>query len=482
MLLGRESECAAIDRLLEAARDSRSGVLVLRGDAGIGKTALLQRALAERRRDARAHGRRRRGRVRAALRRPASAAVADPRPRRRASRRADRRAAGRLRAVGRARRGPLPRLGRRAEPAHGRGRRRSRCCASSTTPTGSTARRPRRSSSSPGGCRPIRSRCSSARARATRATFDAHGLPELRLAGLSDADAARPARQHAARGRARGARRRHRRQPARAARAAGRAHRRRARRAARRCASTCRSTSASSAPSWPASSRSARTRAACSCSRQPTTAATSGRCCGPPSASGLGPDALDVGRARRPARRPRARACASAIRCCARPSTAPRASPSGARRTRRWPPSLGDEADADRRAWHRAAAATAPDDEAAEALALTADHAASRGGHTAAARALERAAELDSDPQRRAAAPRGGRRLLGAGRPRRPRRGAARSRRARPAATRWRAALAMRVRGMASMAIGRPADAYAMLADAARTRAAGRPARRRSGC
>ena len=79
---------------------------------------------------------------------------------------------------------------------------------------------------------------------------------------------------------------------------------------------------------------------------------------------------------------------------------------------------LDDDADVDRRAWHRAAAATAPDDEAAEALALTADHAASRGGHTAAARALERAAELDSDPQRRAAAARGGRRLLGAGRPR----------------------------------------------------------------
>ena len=54
---------------------------------------------------------------------------------------------------------------------------------------------------------------------------------------------------------------------------------------------------------------------------------------------------------------------------------------------------LDDGADVDRRAWHRAAAATAPDDEAAEALALTADHAASRGGHTAAARALEHAAD-----------------------------------------------------------------------------------------
>ena len=94
---------------------------------------------------------------------------------------------------------------------------------------------------------------------------------------------------------------------------------------------------------------------------------------------------------------------------------------------------LDDEADADRRAWHRAAAATAPDDEAAEALARTADHAASRGGHTAAARALERAAELDSDPQRRAQRLVARRGLVGAGGPRRPCGGAARSRRARPA-------------------------------------------------
>ena len=45
MLLGRESECAAVIRLLHAAGESRSGTLVVRGDAGIGKTALLQYAL-----------------------------------------------------------------------------------------------------------------------------------------------------------------------------------------------------------------------------------------------------------------------------------------------------------------------------------------------------------------------------------------------------------------------------------------------------
>jgi DNA-binding CsgD family transcriptional regulator len=129
---------------------------------------------------------------------------------------------------------------------------------------------------------------------------------------------------------------------------------------------------------------------------------------------------------------------------------------------------LDDDADVDRRAWHRAAAATAPDDEAAEALALTADHAASRGGHTAAARALERAAELDSDPQRRA------QRLLAAAVASalagRVGHAVALLDRAEPELRDPMArGMAMRVRGMASLAIGRPADAYLMLADAART-------------
>jgi DNA-binding CsgD family transcriptional regulator len=41
VLYGRETECAAIDRLLEDARRSRSGALLLRGEPGAGKTALL---------------------------------------------------------------------------------------------------------------------------------------------------------------------------------------------------------------------------------------------------------------------------------------------------------------------------------------------------------------------------------------------------------------------------------------------------------
>jgi DNA-binding CsgD family transcriptional regulator len=40
-LLGRQDECAALDRLLDGARAGRSGVLVLHGEAGVGKTALL---------------------------------------------------------------------------------------------------------------------------------------------------------------------------------------------------------------------------------------------------------------------------------------------------------------------------------------------------------------------------------------------------------------------------------------------------------
>jgi predicted ATPase len=40
-LLGRERECAAIDRVLAGAHGGSSATLVLRGEAGIGKSALL---------------------------------------------------------------------------------------------------------------------------------------------------------------------------------------------------------------------------------------------------------------------------------------------------------------------------------------------------------------------------------------------------------------------------------------------------------
>ena len=42
MLRGRRAECLELDRLLEAMHAGQSAVLVLRGEAGIGKTALLE--------------------------------------------------------------------------------------------------------------------------------------------------------------------------------------------------------------------------------------------------------------------------------------------------------------------------------------------------------------------------------------------------------------------------------------------------------
>ncbi|HET7856158.1 MAG TPA: AAA family ATPase [Gaiellaceae bacterium] len=44
MLVGREPDCVRIDELLDRARRGRSGALVLRGEAGMGKTALLDYA------------------------------------------------------------------------------------------------------------------------------------------------------------------------------------------------------------------------------------------------------------------------------------------------------------------------------------------------------------------------------------------------------------------------------------------------------
>jgi predicted ATPase len=44
-LLGRRTECAVLDRVIAAVRHGESRTLMVRGDAGVGKTALLDYAV-----------------------------------------------------------------------------------------------------------------------------------------------------------------------------------------------------------------------------------------------------------------------------------------------------------------------------------------------------------------------------------------------------------------------------------------------------
>src|SRR5882757_873389 len=45
MLLGRQQECGVLDRLLTAARAGHGAAMVVHGEPGIGKTALLEYAI-----------------------------------------------------------------------------------------------------------------------------------------------------------------------------------------------------------------------------------------------------------------------------------------------------------------------------------------------------------------------------------------------------------------------------------------------------
>jgi AAA ATPase-like protein len=158
MLVGREAEQRTIDALLQRARDGRSAALVVRGEPGIGKSALLAHAedAGDGMRVMRCTGIESEHELPFAgmhqLVRPSLALVDRlPAPQ----------AAALRSALGLSFDGVNDRflvslglLSLLAEASD-----EGRSCASSTMPSGSTARRRTRSSSSPGACTPSRSRC-----------------------------------------------------------------------------------------------------------------------------------------------------------------------------------------------------------------------------------------------------------------------------------------------------------------------------------
>ena len=400
-----------IGGLLAAARVGRRAALVLTGEAGIGKSALLEDAVAAvpGAGDAGAA----RGRARSRSRRSPSAGCCSccgrrwttwtgsrrrrPRPWRRRSRCAPGPAGDRF-AVGAATLSLLSRARRG----------RARWPWSSTTPTCSTRRRRRRSRSPPDGSRPTRSRCWPPSGPASRARSPRPGSPSWRSTGVprgGGGAAARHGRPPAGRRRRPAAARGHRRQPA----GAGRA-RPPAASAWRPCSPRLR---CRCPRRWPAPSRCAPT----GCPRPARTALLVAAAAG----GDLGHRRPGLPGARHLAwprsRRPRPPGCCRWRRAGRSSATAWSGPPSTRRRPRR--AARGAPArwrrrshadDADRRAWHLAEAALGPDEPAAAALLAAAGRGPGpqrprrRGGR----RRARRPAQPRPGRPRRAARRRGG--------------------------------------------------------------------------
>ena len=138
---------------------------------------------------------------------------------------------------------------------------------------------------------------------------------------------------------------------------------------------------------------------------------------------------------------------------------------------------LGDSDDPDRQAWHRAASVDGPDDGAVAALVEVGSRAERRGGYAAACAAYERAAELTSDEQARAERQlRGSAQRLG-GRARRREHGRSSRTRAREPRIALLRADIDRLRGRIEVHLGSAVDAHRIFVDAARAVSADDPER-----